>query len=478
MNAKENIELVAKLEREFDVQNWKINGVEVWPYIRAELGLKCYHIILNQGKKTSVEPVEQSGKLQRVFRIVKRYFKGKKQDQRIKNQKGGYQNLISSSLNYYRVIEGLGFDKFADSLALKLKDENQESSFVIEHNSNYVTLPEISSLYDGENKEFIEDFVYYHVTRSRIKSKYKKAAVQLDGFQEFLNHPFIKEIQLAQSVNQASLINFSTQVKSMAKTFASFMKNNGIKTFYCFNYYSLHNYALIHAAHLCKIPSFDIQHGVAGDVHMSYGKGRLVPQRGFNIFPSNFWTWDQASADTIDSWNSEAIKSHVKGNPWVDLWKSGRANEIFNIQTSEAFKSDLEGGNVVLVSLQNLEDSIPDEVIDLARETEKYTLLLRLHPAKKNYEKLDAKLKKEKVLSKYYLQEATEVPLHYLLPYTSVHITRFSSVAIEAMEYGISTIFLEQNGLDFFASNLPANLVENGIGKSLESLLEKLEIKN
>jgi len=479
MKAIDNVNIVNQLERDFQVENWKINEIEVWPYIRAEIGLSCYHLILNDGKHVIPNlPNEKVGKLSRIKSVVSRIYSGYKLNKFLSRTKkyADIENLISSSLGYLQVIDGLGFDKFSDSLSLKLDRENKGKSIALINNANYVRHKHLNKIYNQEDKVLIDDFVYYHVLKSRIKRKINKSNVQLDGFDEFLNLDFIKKIRLEDKINNKTLHQFAIQVQDLGSAFAKFITNNGIKKVYCFNYYSLKNYALVFAGNKLGIPTYDVQHGVAGDVHMSYGRGRMIPSNGFNIMPKYYWTWDEASAATVNNWNCKSINAEILGNPWVELWKKEYYKDVFKILAPSKFKSLLETKRVVLVSLQNLKDSIPLEILDLIKKQKEMFFLLRLHPSQNNGKDLVQMLNEKGLYDNFNIEQSTKLPLHFLLPYVSLHITRFSSVAIEAKDYGIKTVFLEQNGLDFFSMNLPIEYIENGIGKDLSKILE-LELK-
>jgi hypothetical protein len=474
MKAIDNVNIVNQLEREFKVEDWKINGVEIWPFIRAEIGLSCYHLILNEGKHVSLNlPEKRIGHFKRAISVLKKYYNGCRLNRQLSktNKYKGCSNLISSSMNYLRVIEGLGFDKFADSLSLKLDREKGEKSVVFIHNANYVKHKNLTEIYNIEEKVLIEDLVYYHILKSRFKRKIKNAAVHLDRFDEFLNHDLIKKIRLKNKINRVTLVQFALQVQSLGNTFSKFISNNGISKVYGFNYYSLKNYALVYAGNNLEIPTYDVQHGVAGDVHMSYGMGRFIPENGFNIMPKNYWTWDKASSNTIDNWNCKSIIAEVLGNPWIELWKGKYYQGIFKIDAPEDFQSLLERKKIALISLQDLKDSIPSEIIQLMKEDNEIFFLLRLHPSQENGEELVQQLVNQGLTNNFNIEQATILPLHYLLPYVSLHLTRFSSVAIEALEYGITTVFLDQNGLDFFSTNLPGEFVKDGIGKDLKKIV-------
>ncbi len=48
----------------------------------------------------------------------------------------------------------------------------------------------------------------------------------------------------------------------------------------------------------------DIKHGVAGKQSCAYGSWNSLPESGYEITPSIFWSWSKEDGEAIQAWNS------------------------------------------------------------------------------------------------------------------------------------------------------------------------------
>ena len=70
-------------------------------------------------------------------------------------------------------------------------------------------------------------------------------------------------------------------------------------------------------------PPIELQHGVQGDLHPSYGSWFAVPRTGWETRARVFWSWDEDSAAAINRWAACAPDAHVAivgGDPWREMW--------------------------------------------------------------------------------------------------------------------------------------------------------------
>ena len=135
----------------------------------------------------------------------------------------------------------------------------------------------------------------------------------------------------------------------------------------------------------------------------------------------------------------------MKKNVSIEDYDSNIAEDFRRVQSNYR-KS-------ILVSLQSYQYStLPDFVFQVIENDKTVFWLLRVHPrcAKKDLDTMISKLK-EKNLDNCEIDFATKLPLKYLMHYINLHITRFSSVAIDAAMFDIPTIFIDEMAVDLYS---------------------------
>jgi hypothetical protein len=225
-----------------------------------------------------------------------------------------------------------------------------------------------------------------------------------------------------------------------SELFESFLRITKAKRVLVVCYYDFKSLALTWAANKRGIPAMDLQHGVQGPRHLAYSKWPSVT----NYFvPSHFWVWDEYSAHTIAEWKRDADNILLGCNRWF----MDRVKE----KTS----------NILLFTAQPLDEPIPSLLIDAIRSYQGIRQwYIRLHPYQmQQLPQFEKRFRDEGLLEKVNIRDASTKPLTEVLSMTHLHMTYFSSVAVEAAYYNIPTIFLDHRGEEVFGNSLPPNLL-------------------
>lgn len=217
-------------------------------------------------------------------------------------------------------------------------------------------------------------------------------------------------------------------------------------------YYCLEGLALVSASRKLGIPSVDVQHGVIVPVHAAYAGWKNLPPQGYDLLPDQFWCWSDDAAQTINAWSKECSihKALVVGNLWNDMWQdhSNRDVAFFDARIAKDLLQDRPGLRIVLFSLQT-EVGLPEALREAIAATKGRVLwLLRLHPAM-----LPEKERYRRSLNAFdhvELDLASSLPLPALLRHIDLHITGFSTVVIEAANFGVPSLVISAIGPSVF----------------------------
>jgi hypothetical protein len=221
-------------------------------------------------------------------------------------------------------------------------------------------------------------------------------------------------------------------------------------------FYNDLNMALSSACRALGIPCVDVQHGRQGPHHYMYSHWQAPPQEGYALLPSHFWTWGESSRATIAAWtdHTSGHSAFVGGNPWVAFKKESttRAKPLPQALLDAAAKAK----RVALISLWPIPEFFTDALAQ-AMCREKETLwLVRPHQAMADdLPAIKAKLKSFGVHHGFVEAVAT-ADLFALFRIADVHITYGSTVAYEALAFGLPTIVVHEVGAEAMADHIRA----------------------
>jgi len=214
------------------------------------------------------------------------------------------------------------------------------------------------------------------------------------------------------------------------------------------------------------ITSVELQHGVQGDLHPSYGSWFAVPREGWETRARVFWSWDEQSAAAINRWAVRAPGRHlavVGGDPWREMW----LNESSELARSsrdliEKRKRAAGGDRHILVTLSSQGDAVPAAVLEAVRSSPPtWRYWFRLHHVDQSARWAEA----ARLLGRFggdpsLMEFATEMPLHALLRCLDCHLTvSLSTVVSEAAAHGLPSVACGREAADFFGEEISAGML-------------------
>jgi hypothetical protein len=213
------------------------------------------------------------------------------------------------------------------------------------------------------------------------------------------------------------------------------------------------------------ITSVEVQHGVQGELHPTYGSWSAVPPEGWEVRARVFWCWDENSAAAINRWAMCAPGRHtaiVGGDPWRELWASDNPVRAGVAHLIAARKRGIGGEKHILVTLTSQGAAVPAEVLDAVRRSPAdWRFWFRLHPVDQMSRAREAsRILREAGQDPTLLEVATETPLHALLPHMDAHVSvALSTVVLEAAANGVPSVACSTEAGDFYADQIASGML-------------------
>jgi hypothetical protein len=211
------------------------------------------------------------------------------------------------------------------------------------------------------------------------------------------------------------------------------------------------------AARDMGIPAVEMQHGAGLDHYPDCARQPHLPIGGYNTMPTHLLTWTAADRTVVESWarpRRGPIVS-VVGMPLLERFRSGSTLADATDALFQRVYGERGRRGVILITLSK---SVPDLVISLIEQApDEVLFLVRLHPAATGPERRASALQLQRVRrSNWDIEQASVLPLYTLLRWTRLHLTSWSSAAVEAMRFGVPTVVMTPLGADFFRPQLEA----------------------
>ncbi|NGY37454.1 hypothetical protein FQU23_007980 [Flavobacterium sp. XN-5] len=442
---------ILALESSFEVDQWIVNGIHIWPYVR----IKLYFLLLrnsnlepntdnsaNDNRKNKIDK-KWIDNLKLALNLVTGLFRVESFFLSLKKKK-----IVFFGAHFHRVKQGrFYFNRFFDAMVshhqLEEKVYMMEYQKVYQHNYNQKAIIPLERL--------LEDFKL--VMKLKIQFQSQRNNYSLNDYQEFLSvvEDEIENTKMLK-ITINDLLKWSTKIQNLVIFYKRFyLKVKPDKVVFS-GYYGWDNlYAAVLAANDLEINTIDFQHGTQSNTHMVFSTWTKMPLEGFNIMPKQYWSWDEKSKVYIDYWakNTSNIIAKVVGQPYLQYWKQKNSN------LKPKNKLILYTLNLMPLSEmfnKNLGESINDSECSWA---------IRLHP-RNEFSIDDIQLHLDNLgvdKSKYDIHDAKEVPLPEIMSKTVIHITAFSGSVIEAKMMGVPSIIISSIGKQIYKEYIDNNLI-------------------
>jgi hypothetical protein len=411
---------VFELENKIDISSFIYKNYKIWPVIRLFILLSRPKT--NKGIKFSF--------FKRILFFVlgmKEYLKWKL----FKRHKS--KNLFLTSSHYKVTENNILYDRILDPFISWLDDKN-ESFQVIEYTQG---LKYNSNINYRDHIVKLQAEIYFLSFFWKLEYKILGFKNRPIGNFDKLNKE-MKKLEIDYQIDANFFWRFFL-LEKQSLFFESFLKETNATNIGIVCYYDFKSLALTWAANRLKLKSIDFQHGVQGTQHFAYSNWPQKFIKDSVFIPTNFWVWDKFSFDTIKKWKESGV---ILG---CNKWMLDRATS----STSE----------IILFTAQPLENPLPNHLLEIIKKCPERKWYLRLHPHQiieiDNFRSI---LNDYGILDYVNISDATYLPLTDLLAKTKVHITKSSSVAIEASYYEIPTIFIDYMGESYFKDQIPKHL--------------------
>jgi len=246
--------------------------------------------------------------------------------------------------------------------------------------------------------------------------------------------------------------------KTLINFFARLLQRVRPKVVFLVYYYGLVEMALVSACAEQQICSVDIQHGVQGEFHPAYGRWGRIPPTGFDALPSIFWCWSKEEATAIAHWSDATAGAHtpyIGGNLFLQMFRDSQSAVVQEYELQVRQHISAHATVCVLLTLQtDCGGLIPLFIRIIQESPSSWFWWIRLHPGmRKDLPTVEAQ---GSVLSRdrYYLDDATLIPIHSILRICQAHITLYSSTVLEAEQFGVKSMICHQTGVNYFPEQL------------------------
>jgi len=212
--------------------------------------------------------------------------------------------------------------------------------------------------------------------------------------------------------------------------------------------------ALNKACNSKKIKLYYLQHGVIAADHMYFGKNTLQKIDSQSL-PYGFLSWDDVSAKNFEYLST----TFTIGNQWNNFFFTNTISDWFEKDKIASALYNFEKP-VVLFTLtwgKHHQYIMPNYMIDVIKHTlNNYTWIIRLHPIiysnKESQDEIGQFFNQyftENEKEKIFWREFNTLPLPLLLTKTMAHITIESSVVIEAAQFGVTSLILNNKVVEY-----------------------------
>lgn len=448
MKLQDVVEVLYHLEAEFDVTGLKVDEVCVWPILRQEIA----HKLRNQSSHLS-----GGGNAKGLKFVVRRLmlafinFLRPHGDMNCKNNKVWF---LTGAHYHTEVLNGVYFDRFADPL-IDLLGKHR-----------VLKVEALTARKDKRPRHNLPVYIDLRSAMARAQSHAEKHLFyKIERYAEFAS--IAQKITKSDLPNESDVLLSFLQIREMKIQLVAALRRSCPAAVFVVCYYSTVGLALTWAARSLGIPVIDVQHGKQGKFHVSYTHWSRLPQDGYDMLPDYFWVWGEQSLRNIEAHMPIPRARHypvVGGNLLMTQWKN------FNVNSLDAerdlFTQHLRDfDKTILITLQPIPSPLPDHVLTAIKDSPPtWCWLIRMHPTMtKHRDELSIKLDAY-APGRFEIDMASRLPLYSLLSQVDHHLTGWSSVAYEALEFNVPTTIFHETGAALYKED-----IATGVFKYAES---------
>lgn len=453
------------LEKSLNFKNFEIEGINMWPVIRIQLGLSVLSKIDNNKENISSFWDRLKKKISVFifgdYTILNFLFDLFKQNKYFEKD---YLFLTDTSSKRFK-YKNAWYDVYVDSL-IENENYNDSQCCILESNQRF-----LKSKNPLRNTHEIQHILILNFVKSFFSKKPKFTDKFLREYNKI--YDFYKNtLYINFLISKTDIVKEWSIINNLKNYFLKILHDVSPKKIFMIHYNGYDGMALCLAANQLKISTYDIQHGVQGNYHPAYNYYK-VPFGGFNLIPKNFLVWSKKEKELIERGFNNRSHHRVKayGNTLLNSFKiKSDISKYYDKVFIEKFKN-INDRKIILLSLC-WGESISSKMISLIESSDQiYFFLIRIHPSTTKKEKFLIVKKLNKLKSKNFdFKESSNLPIHCLLRNINFHITSVSSIVLEALEFGIRSIVTSQRGKTYYQNQIADKKVffSNNLKKILD----------
>ena len=464
-STEEIFELIHRLESSLDTEKMVLAGMDVWPSLRQNLVTRLNKLISEQDPATERLRSRLGSKLSTAFASLRKG--GEKWENRPIPRSGIDVLAVTDTFAKRMMLEGKWYDVFTEPI-LTVLEKKGASVHVLEMSGSFLvrepSFRDSSKLLIRQSAWFIQSLLYSR----RIQPNHDFSA-QYETYLKVLSAEGLEEHAMSFADLRAEVAYVNLIMKRMRRV----LTTTRPRLILLMPYTSFIGKAVCRLGRELGIRVADIQHGVQGKYHVSYGSFSRLPEGGFNVMPTHFLTWSGEDAAVIDDWSTgkKGPHAHVIGNMYQEafLKDSDLAQRVDN-EFADVFPSDK---TLVLVSLV-WSFFIPEVFLDVMRRApENLFFLVRFHPGTPVDERNHVERKLASLTrSNHEVERATAFPIYGVMRNVDWNLTTRSTTVREAADFGVPSVITDPVGLTYYK-----DLVEEGkafSGTDAEGILSTL----
>ena len=445
MNIKDTSDLILKLEQDFDVNKIEYKKIKLWPIVRAYIYGK--HVFGNREDHDHKEICKS------WFRLKKNLFQHTKAAKALLRKSIFTQNVdylfIGRTVDHTDKISGKPYSRHTDPYyeifaekfnCAKIEIGQKQPRYI-----NTIFLPYWITLFETPQKKLKGSYI-------KILSDIYNSSFEDEEISVFLDYIFERTFRISY----------------LSKLFNILLKKIDPHKVFIVCYHDEISSAIILACNKLRIPTIEIQHGQQGVYNSLYCRWTKIPKNGYSLLPSYIWMWGE---DSKNNFLTDRINRRVKPVPFVggNLWLKKCIDSDISI-ISEDLYSFKKQFNIIITVITTPMNKFDELISNFVTETIKSNppnigWVVRLHPNQTNdFDDIREFLKEKLIYQNFFLEKPEHSSLFGLLKISNYLITKWSSVAYEALSFNINPIITDQNGKVLFSEKIKTgvfNYVEN-----------------
>jgi len=408
------ISKIQEIEKNYDVETVISNNVPIWQFLR--------NIVHNQ-----IYDIKKINKIKKAYYLLKNKNWGKY------SISEKYKYVLFTDLREEVLENNLRFDKTSQNLIDLTSDDLlvvvNPGSKIHPHSSNYS---------------------YNHMSTSFFH--YKRWSVGLDKSLKIKNKSILNSIIQRYSLD-LDIIYYNRLFFTYVHIFSNWLNGISPKVIFINCYYSLFHQALIFACKQKKIKCVEIQHGLISNSHTQYSPKKFI---GTHCMPDYLLCYNDYVKDFTN-------KNYVKPENIIPIGHYYLEKKI-NEQNEDCSLSSIKYKKIIVVSTQDsIEKELIQKIEQIAKIKANILFIIKTRDA-------------NNAVLRYKNIKVSNQDIYSLIKQADMHISCYSTVALEASMMGTPTILININNMSTLYFDSIINEFQNIIiCESIRDVINKID---